>query len=800
MWKKPLFAQGEGLAPTLAVASNDGVVCPGDSVFFNYVGPNTHVPLWPDGSQSEAFAMVPEEDQWVIVEALGAVDGFIDSVYVSLYDTPDLSVEPEGLVLLCGNSPLLEPFATSSEDNVSWTLDGEPFSEEFAFSVTSEGSYVASTLNDSTGCRTYADPIVVNIVNQSELQLSLECSPQLGWSLAFGSLATASLVDVAWTLDGTPLAANETVLPITLPGTYQASLSNVEGCTEQASIVVSADMLAMGCVAGCTDPMACNFSALAGLDDGSCNYPLEGYDCNGNCLLDSDGDGVCDGVCPGELDECGVCEGPGAIYACGCQDIPAGDCDCNGNQLDAVGVCGGECLQDLDGDGVCDPVDVEGCIDILAFNYDDGATTDDGSCQYPEDRITQAEYFFGSSDPGQGSATPLNVYDGQWDEAFERAFSTIEPGSIQGQSSFNVRAANKLGQWGSTFTKTVFFPQAPQPEIPQPPSIVYAEYFFGLIDPGEGSGVPFALEDGEWDEAVETLLRTQIAWSQFNLPTILNMRVQQSDGAWGVLFKRVIWPNETQVDPNLIAQADSLTACPGDSLAFDFVGPNTHQPLWSTGDSALHITYVADQEGYVYVSSTDGILTYNDSVYVSLYDTPDLSVEPEGLVLLCGNSPLLEPFATSSEDNVSWTLDGEPFSEQFAFSVTSVHLSYVASTLNDSTGCRTVRRAHRRQHRQPKRTATIPGMQPATWVVPRLRFLGHAIRRRRRLDPRWNATGSQRPVLPITLPGTYQASLSNVEGCTEQASIVVSADMLAMGCVAGCTDPMACNFNPRRTR
>ena len=31
-------------------------------------------------------------------------------------------------------------------------------------------------------------------------------------------------------------------------------------------------MLAMGCVAD-QDPMACNFSALAGLDDGSCNYP-----------------------------------------------------------------------------------------------------------------------------------------------------------------------------------------------------------------------------------------------------------------------------------------------------------------------------------------------------------------------------------------------------------------------------------------------------------------------------------------------------------------------------------------------
>ena len=55
-------------------------------------------------------------------------------------------------------------------------------------------------------------------------------------------------------------------------------------------------------------------------------------------------------------DECGVCQGPGAIYECGCNDIPEGDCDCDGNQLDALNECGGACLADADGDGVCDPV------------------------------------------------------------------------------------------------------------------------------------------------------------------------------------------------------------------------------------------------------------------------------------------------------------------------------------------------------------------------------------------------------------------------------------------------------------
>jgi hypothetical protein len=61
-------------------------------------------------------------------------------------------------------------------------------------------------------------------------------------------------------------------------------------------------------------------------------------------------------LCEDLEDECGVCNGEGAIYECGCTDIPEGDCDCNGSQLDAIGVCGGACLEDSDGDGVCDPV------------------------------------------------------------------------------------------------------------------------------------------------------------------------------------------------------------------------------------------------------------------------------------------------------------------------------------------------------------------------------------------------------------------------------------------------------------
>ena len=165
---------------------------------------------------------------------------------------------------------------------------------------------------------------------------------------------------------------------------------------------------------GCTDEGACNFDPNATQDDGSCLYldecavcggsgaiyecgcediPDGDCDCDGNqldaigecggsCAADADGDEVCDDVdgCVGAYDECGVCNGPGAIFECGCADIPEGDCDCNGNQLDAVGICGGDCVLDTDGDGVCDTDEIAGCTDETACNYNPEATDEDGSC------------------------------------------------------------------------------------------------------------------------------------------------------------------------------------------------------------------------------------------------------------------------------------------------------------------------------------------------------------------------------------------------------------------------------------
>ena len=79
-------------------------------------------------------------------------------------------------------------------------------------------------------------------------------------------------------------------------------------------------------VCGCMDETACNYNPEANNEDGSCLQLDEcgvcggegiaegACDCDGNVLDDC---GVCGGDNSSCTDECGVLNGPGAIYECG---------------------------------------------------------------------------------------------------------------------------------------------------------------------------------------------------------------------------------------------------------------------------------------------------------------------------------------------------------------------------------------------------------------------------------------------------------------------------------------------------
>ena len=108
-----------------------------------------------------------------------------------------------------------------------------------------------------------------------------------------------------------------------------------------------------------------------------------------------------------------MCNGPGAIYNCGCSIIPPGDCDCNGGQPDALGVCGGTCSSDDNANGICDTDEFPGCTYASATNYDSEALQDDGSCLFNISDPDDACSFDFNADGGVG-ATDLLVFLGNF--------------------------------------------------------------------------------------------------------------------------------------------------------------------------------------------------------------------------------------------------------------------------------------------------------------------------------------------------------------------------------------------------
>ena len=111
----------------------------------------------------------------------------------------------------------------------------------------------------------------------------------------------------------------------------------------------------------------------------------------GSTFPDTDADGVCDDIdeCVGEYDECGVCNGLGAVYECGCEECGQ------------VVECG-------------DPVSYQG--------YDYATVLIGDQCWFAEN--------LRSENYANGDAIPANLSDSEW------SFTTSGATSVYGEESF----------------------------------------------------------------------------------------------------------------------------------------------------------------------------------------------------------------------------------------------------------------------------------------------------------------------------------------------------------------------------
>ena len=165
------------------------------------------------------------------------------------------------------------------------------------------------------------------------------------------------------------------------------------------------------CAGECSDPNACNYNPDVTPEEELC-YTAEdlygtGYNCDGTCLEDVDGDGICDEYddCFGDYDDCGVCGGDNSTCS--------------------------------------------GCTDPSASNYDASSTLEDGSCLYNVDFSVHlpASLF------NQNSCTLVSDQSNDETPAWQGLWM-----NNQGDGIFSINLELPLGEFNYLFAPNGYWP------------------------------------------------------------------------------------------------------------------------------------------------------------------------------------------------------------------------------------------------------------------------------------------------------------------------------------------------------
>lgn len=152
--------------------------------------------------------------------------------------------------------------------------------------------------------------------------------------------------------------------------------------------------------------------------------------------------------------------------------------------------------------------------------------------------IVAAEYFV-DADPGVGNAEVLSISQG---EILNEFFSIPLTAISEGIHILHIRVKNNLNQWG-LYARQVFYksPQITGNEI------IAAEYFIDE-DPGIGIATPISITQGA---SVDELLNITIPEDLSEGDHVLHLRVQRSDGNWG-LYGRPEFSTVLAVDSSIL--------------------------------------------------------------------------------------------------------------------------------------------------------------------------------------------------------------------------------------------------------
>ena len=267
------------------------------------------------------------------------------------------------------NNSLSTAFETSSGAEVTWTILTDNYPGETTWSVTNDGGNVVwsgGPYGDANS--TFTESLCLPYGCYS---LTVNDSYGDGICCGFGTgsytIESGGATLVSGGEFGSTTTDNFCLEAPAIPGCTNPEATNYNplATVDDGSCIVDTP--------GCTDPNACNYNTEATSNDGSCTYPDSfetscgtcTYDCDGTCLADADGDGICDTCeCPGCQDELAcnydaTATDPGACF------YPDPGFNCDGTSL---------CLEDLNGNGAIDVADV--LLVLSEFGCDVDCTAD----------------------------------------------------------------------------------------------------------------------------------------------------------------------------------------------------------------------------------------------------------------------------------------------------------------------------------------------------------------------------------------------------------------------------------------
>jgi hypothetical protein len=238
-----------------------------------------------------------------------------DAVVVFVNENPAVpQLTLQGPAVFCSNEASVLTATAQANVDYEWLRNNLVQAGEFGTELTPQLSGIyAVRVTNAAGCNATSTGVSITVNPAYDLTINLQTS--------------GGLVEY----NGESLVA----------GVYYYNYTTISGCDSLITVNVSDPE-----VIGCTDENACNYNPLAGTTDNTlCVYP----GCGDLNACNYNGESACfnDQLC---------------VFA-----LPGLNCD-------------GSCLNDSDGDGVCDENEVAGCTDLTACNYTANATEDDGSC------------------------------------------------------------------------------------------------------------------------------------------------------------------------------------------------------------------------------------------------------------------------------------------------------------------------------------------------------------------------------------------------------------------------------------